>query len=284
MEFPKMFAVIALLFSVSLMASAPSHAQSCEPQKVATKYPGYAGKVVNVAATPMYPPFTFTDPANPDRLSGLEVEIVEAALTCAGLKFKYVLGPWTGILPTIFSGSTDVAVGNVNYRADRAEKVDFILFMRNGQSVVTPKGNAKAVKTAADLCGKSTTASMGGSSALEIDRQSKACVAEGKKAIEFQNAVDQEAAYRQLVNGRVDFVMDGATSAATRVAKTPELELAYTLTTDITAGPVVRKGNEEMLKIVFDGMKALEARGGLKALMAKYGLPESLLIPVVVRK
>jgi len=274
----------ALSFAALLVTVVSTHAQSCEPQNVATKYPGYAGKVVNIAATPTYPPFTYSDPTNPERLTGLETEIVESALNCAGLKYKYVLGPWTGILPTIFTGSTDVAIGNVNYRADRAEKVDFVVFMRNGQSIIVPKGNPKAIKASGDLCGKSTTSSMGGSSALEIDRQSKACVAEGKKAIEFQNAVDQEAAYRQLANGRVDFVMDGAASASIRLAKTPEFALAYTLTTDIAAGPVVRKGNDQMLKVVFDGLKAMEARGTLKVLMAKYGLPENLLVPVEIRK
>lgn len=276
--------VAAFSFMALLTAGTSACAQSCEPQKLATKYPGYVGKVINIAATPGFPPFTYSDPTNLDHLTGLEVELIESALNCAGLKPSYELGTWSSILPTIYSGSADVGIGNINYTAARAEKVDFIVFMRNAESVVVLKGNPKAIKTSLDLCGKSSTATVGGSAALEIDRQSKACVAAGKQPIQFQNAAEEEAAYRQLMNGRVDFVMGAAVSALARVAKTPEFAIAYTQPTNDATGMIVRKGNDEMAKIIFDGLKAMEAKGTIKALMAKYGLPDSLLIPVEIRK
>jgi polar amino acid transport system substrate-binding protein len=272
------------VFAALLGASASARAQSCEPQKVATKYPAYAGKTVTIAATPTYPPYTYTDPSNLDHLTGLEAELIESALNCAGVKYRYELGAWSAILPTILSGSADVAVGNISYTPERAKQVNFIVFMRNGQSVVVPKGNPKGIKTGTDLCGKTGTTTMGGTSALAIDRQSKACVAAGKPPVQFQNAVDLESAYRQLSNERVDFVMDGTSSALSRIAKEPMNGLAYSVTTDVLAGVVVRKDNDEMTKIVYDGLKSMEAKGTLKSLMAKYGLPENLMVPVEIRK
>ena len=46
----------------------------------------------------------------------------------------------------------------------------------------------------------------------------------------------------------------------------------------------VKKGNEMMLRIVSDGLKALEATGRIDALMAKYGIEKSLRIPVEIRR
>lgn len=273
-------AILPVAFLLSITTAA---AQTCEPGKVAQKYPEYASKTVKVAATPTYPPFTYSDPKDPRKMTGLEVEIIESVLTCAGLKFEYVMGPWTGLLPTLFSGATDVMVGNVNYRADRAEKADFVVFMRAGTSALVQKGNPKKIKDADGLCGTAGSANMGGSSALETERLSKVCVDKSKPAINFQPSVDQEAAYRQLLNGRVDFVMDGAASAATRLATTPEFDVAFTLTTDNLAGPVVAKGNKTMLQVVLDGLKIMEQSGDLKKLMEKYGMSEPLLVPVAIR-
>ncbi|MCC7045449.1 MAG: transporter substrate-binding domain-containing protein [Alphaproteobacteria bacterium] len=280
-------AALALAAAVAQAACAIGGANAqtpaCEPDKVAQKYPDYAGKTVKVAATPTYPPFTYTDPKDPKRLVGLESEIAEDVLVCAGLKFEYVLGAWSGLLPSLFSGASDIMVGNVNYRPDRAEKADFVVFMRNGTSVIVQKGNPKKIVDTDTLCGASASANTGGSSSLEIERLSKVCVGKGKPAINLQQAADQEAAYRLLLNERIDFVMDGASSAAARMAAAPDFTIAFTMLTENVAGPVVAKGNATMLRVIADGLKIMEQNGKLKALMSKYGMAEELLIPVAIR-
>lgn len=269
-----------------LLLSFGAAAQSCEPGKVAQKYPEYAGKTVKIAATPTYPPFTYADPANLDKMTGLESELVEEALVCAGLKFEYVKGPWSGLLPTLFSGATDVMAGNVVYRADRAERADFILFYVNGQSFMVQKGNPKNIRKLEDLCGKSASSTVGGSSALEVERQSRACVERGQQPIAFQPAVDQESASRQLANGRIDFQPDGTASANLKVESDSgkDLAIAFSIKTELAAGFAVKKDNATMAKIVHDGLKVMEADGRLHALMAKYKLGRELLIPIEIRK
>ena len=192
-------------------------------------------------------------------------------------------GPWPGLLVALFSGTADVMIGNVNYRADRAEKADFVLFTRDGQSVVVQKGNPKGIKDITDLCGHSGSASLGGTSALEIERQSKSCVERGKPAIDFQPGTDNEAGYRQLSVGRIDFEMDNSTSAARRLATNPEFQIALTVMSGIPSGFVVTKGNQPMLRIVDDGLKVLAQDGTITALLKKHGLSPDLLIPVEIR-
>ena len=236
-----------------------------------------------VAGAGTSPPFSYSDPKDLTRLTGLEVELAEKIFECAGVKAEFVAAPWAGTLPSLLNGANDVAVGNINYRPDRAKQVDFVVFMRNGQSVIVNEGNPSRIKDAADLCGKTGSASIGGSSMLELERQGRTCVGAGKPAIQLEPAPEMEASYRQLGNKRINFVMDNTASATARLEKMSEFQIAYSMTTDIAFGPVFAKGNEEMQRILFDGLRALRANGQIEALVTKYKLPTDLLIPIEVR-
>jgi len=270
---------------LALMTGAAHAEIACEPEKAAEKYPDSSQRVVQIAASPTTPPFTYSDPENLDKLTGIEIEMVEFAMECAGLKYEFVKGPFSTLIQTIMSGSTDVMAASVVYRPDRAEKVDFVAFIRSGQSVIVPKGNPKGLKKLEDLCGVSASSSAGGSSNAAILAESEKCVAAGKPPIDYQASVDQEAAIRQLANGRTDFVMDGAISAKGRVAaRADELELAFTvLLEDQVIGPAVRKDNEELRRAVLEGVQILERDGKLKELLAKYDL-EEFAMPVELRR
>lgn len=257
---------------------------SCEPDKVAQKYPQASQRTVKIAASPTTPPFTFADPADLEKLTGIETEMIEFAMQCAGLKYEFVKGPFSTLIQTIMSGATDVMVASVVYRPDRAEKVDFVAFIQSGQSVIVSKGNPKNLKSIDDLCGAAASSSSGGSSNAAIVAQSEKCVAQGKPAINYQASTDQESAVRQLVNKRTDFVMDGAISAKGRVAAIPEeIEIAFTVKTDQVIGPAVRKDNEELRRAVLEGIQILEREGKLKELLVKYDL-EEFAMPVELRR
>lgn len=273
---------LSALFLAGAVTAA--HAQRCEPEKAAEKYPAYAGKTVKIAASPTQPPYAFADPANPDRMAGLEVELIENAMKCVGLKYEYMRGSWVGLLSSMFSGSGDIMVGNVNYRPDRAEKVDFILYTRAGSMAVVPKGNPKKIVSIDSLCGRTGSAIAGGSSALIIDRQNKLCLEAGKPAIDFQPATDPEAAYRQVSSGRAEFAMDDIAAFGVRVAKDTEVQEGFKVLSGIVGGFVVPKGNAAMFAAVLEGLKAQERDGTLATLMKKYDLSTDLLIPVEGRK
>lgn len=275
---------LAVLSSLPLALTATSaHAAQCEPAKVATKYPTYAGKVIKIAASPFQPPFAFSDPADLERMDGLEVEMIGRVMSCAGLKYEYVKGAWGALLPTLFFGSTDVMIGAVNYRPDRAARADFILYMRAAQSVVVRRDNPARITGSGGLCGKIGSSTVGGSPAQTIERQSKLCTQHGGPAIDFRPAAESNASYRQVVNGRVDFVVDDAAAAAVRTRKQPELAVAYTMTTNILSGMVVAKGNREMLRIVADGLAVQQQNGTLVRLARKYGIPVAAIIPITTR-
>lgn len=276
---------LAVLSSLSFASIATSaHAARCEPAKAAVKYPRYADKVIKIAASPFQPPFAFSNPKDLERMDGLEVEMIEKVMACAGLRYEYVKGAWSALLPTLFFGSTDVMIGAVNYRPDRAARVDFVLYMRAAQSIVVRRGNPARIADGDGLCGRIGSSTVGGSPAQTIARQSGTCVQRGRPAIDFRPASESNASYRQVVNGRVDFVVDDAAAAADRTRKQPELTVAYTMTTNILSGIVVGKGNREMLRIVADGLTVQQNDGTLQRLAGKYGIPPEAIVPVTTRQ
>ena len=275
-------ALIVLTFCVP--SSTWAQTPLCQPERAAAKYPAYAGKTVRIGTNPVYPPFSFAAPDDPTRMAGLDVDIVEHAMRCAGLRYEYVRGQTAGLYPALFSGTLDVMLGNIFIRPDRVDKAGFVLYMINGQSVVVPAGNPKRIGAAEAMCGTAATGLYVGSSAIAVKAISEQCVGAGKPPIDYTPAADQEQAYRALANGRADLVMDGAASAALRVKSSEGrgLEIAFTLQTDIKSGLIVPKGNAAMLAVVGDGLKDLQASGALGALMTKHGLQPQWLIPVEV--
>lgn len=274
---------IACLGFLGAMISTAGAAQ-CEPNKVGEKYPTSAGKIVKIAASPAQPPFSYSNPDKPDELIGFEAELIKNVMDCAGLKYEFYKGAWSGLLPTLFAGSTDLMIGSVNYRPERAEKADFVMYARAGQSVIVPKGNPKKIAKMDDICGLIGSANMSGSSALSLQKQSQKCVADGLKAIDYRPADSADAAYRQIFTGRMDFVMDDTVAASSRIEKEASMEIVQTAITDIYTGMVVAKGNKEMLQVILDGLTVQQQDGRFKALAAKYKMPQELLIPVEKRQ
>lgn len=280
------FRPISMVLGVActLTLAMPGDADACEPQRATEKFPQLSARTVKIATPTTSPPFTYANPANLDQMTGIEIEMMELVMQCAGLRYEYVKGPFSSLIQTVTSGSTDIMIGNVNYRPERAEKLDFAIFMRSGQSVIVPKGNPKGLRTVEDLCGTTSSSTVGGVSAAEVERQSAACQKRGKSPIQYVPSVDQEAAVRQLTNGRIDFVMDGSISAKMRAqADNRDLEIGFTILTDLVIGPTFRKDNYEARRAVLEGMKTIEADGRLKALLVKYGLTE-FSIPVELRR
>lgn len=275
--------LLRLLVVAALFIPSAAWAQQCEPQLAAQKYPHYASAGVRIATVVTSPPFAYADPAALDRMTGAEVEMIEAVMKCAGLTYTYVKGPFSALLQSVVSGSTDVMIGNVNYRPERAVSLDFVTYMRSGQSVLVPKGNPKQLRALDDLCGTTASSTVGGISAAEVEKQSAACQ-HGHPSITCVPSVDQEAALRQLANGRVDFVMDGAITARQRaLSHDSEFEIGFTILTDLVIGSTMRKDNDEVRRAVLESTQILERDGALKSIFTKYGL-EEFVQPVALRR
>ena len=76
-------AITALVFHI---LPAQADAGKCEPDKLATKYPGLVGKTIRIGQDGESPPYSYRDPSNFDNLIGLDADMAERRLPASACR------------------------------------------------------------------------------------------------------------------------------------------------------------------------------------------------------
>jgi polar amino acid transport system substrate-binding protein len=271
--------VVAML---GLGAAQPAQA-ACEPEKVATKYPGLAGKTLKVGLDPTLPPIMYRDPNNPSKIIGQDPDMVEAAMKCLGLKYELVGLDFGTLVPTLQAGQIQLIWSNIYYTPARAQAADFINYATTGTAGIVKKGNPKNIKSIEDVCGKRAAPILGTVEDKGFQDASAKCVAAGKPAIEITPYPNAPATSRAIENDRADVSMYDVVLVDQVVRTNPDkFERAYYFRSGIKIGVAVKKGNEELVTAVKDAITELQANGTQKALMQKNGIDPTLAIPVEI--
>jgi len=268
--------------TVGLGTAGPAQA-ACEPDKVATKYPGLAGKTLKVGLDPTLPPIMYRDPNNPSKIIGQDPDMVDAAMKCLGLKYELVGLDFGTLVPTLQAGQIQLIWSNIYYTPARAQAADFVNYATTGTAGIVKKGNPKGIKTIEDVCGKRAAPILGTVEDKGFQDASAKCVAAGKPAIEITPYPNAPATSRALENDRADVSMYDVVLVDQVVRTNPDkFERAYYFRSGIKIGVAVKKGNEELVAAVKDAITELQANGTQKALMQKNGIDPTLAIPVEI--
>src|SRR5262245_18457275 len=139
--------------ALALIAAGPV-LEACEPDKVATKYPGLAGKILKVGLDPTLPSMMYRDPKDPTKIVGQDPDMVDAAMKCLGLKYELVGLDFGTLVPTLQAGQIQLIWSNIYYTPQRAQAADFVIYATTGTAGIVRKGNPKGIKSLADTCGK----------------------------------------------------------------------------------------------------------------------------------
>jgi polar amino acid transport system substrate-binding protein len=95
---------------------------------------------------------------------------------------------------------------------------------------------------------------------------------------------DEAQGDREVVNGRIDVIMNDLGQAGLLVSQEPELELAFGLQNELRVGAAVNKGEPVLLQALADALKIEQHSGKEKAILVKYGIEPTLIFPVEIRK
>jgi polar amino acid transport system substrate-binding protein len=276
--------VFAALAGGPLAHGAVAADAKCEPGALATKYPSLVGKTIKVAQDGEGPPYTFRDPENFDHLIGLDAEQVRATFACIGVPFEFKTGAWSGLLPSVIAGQSDVMWSNLYYTPTRAEQVDFVTDRLAATRGLVHKGNPKNIHSIDDACGTRAAAGLGTVEEAMFRKVSDQCVAAGKQPLQVVTYPDRPSGLRMVQNDRADVMMGDAGSLAFFIKQYPdELQSGYMILTDYNVGPGISKSMPELRQAIFDAMSILQADGTQKELMVKYDVDPVLLRPVTMR-
>lgn len=271
-------------FGLGGVNEARAQAAKCEPDKLATKYPSLKGKTIKFGTDAESPPYSFRDPKDFNNIIGIDVDMGRAAFKCIGAPMEISTGAWSGLLPSVIAGQTDLMWDDLYYTAERAKQVDYVVYMIAGTGGLVRKGNPKHITSLANVCGLSGTAGLGTVEEAALRDQSKKCVAEGKKEINILTYPDIPSGTRLIQNDRADVMLTDLALVDQLAHDNPTLyERGIKIVSDFNIGIAVKKGNNDLVNAIFDAMRALQADGTQKAVFTKYNVDTSLIIPIALR-
>ncbi len=275
------FAALGVMCALLLTSAAAwaDTAPTCQPDKVATLYPGLAGKTIHIGQDGVSMPFSFHDPNDPDKLIGLDTDYARAVFACIGVPVTFEIGAWSGLLPAVTAGRIDAMWDDLYYTAERAQRVDYIMYMSASDTTVVHKGNPKKITSMMDLCGTRAIAGLGTVEILLLQKLTQTCVEQGKPAIEVSTYQDRSTAWPMVETERADAMLSSSAMAKAAIAARPNLGAGFDFLPDIKVGVAIAKDRPELAKAIYNAMAALTASGEVKKLFIKYEFSPDLMLP-----
>jgi polar amino acid transport system substrate-binding protein len=156
--------------------------------------------------------------------------------------------------------------------------------MKAGTGAITQKGNPKAIKSPDDLCGKTVATGLGTVEEAQMKELGAKCVSAGKATVDVMTYPDHAAGFRLVAGSRADIMLTDLALVDRTVADNPTVyERAYGVISGFQIGVAVKKGNDALSSAMLDGLKAVQASGGEKAIFVKYGIDPSLELPAELK-
>jgi polar amino acid transport system substrate-binding protein len=268
---------IGAVIAAALVVSSSASAATCEPDKVATKYPSLAGKTIKIGQDGESPPYSFRDPKDFSHLIGLDADLARATFACAGLKVEFMTGGWSGLLPAVVAGQADIMWDTLYYTPERAKQADFVTYLTAATGGLVAKGNPKSIKSLDDVCGMRATAGLGTVEEVAFRDLSKKCVAAGKKDISIVTYPDMPGGTRLIQNDRADLMMTDLGMVNSFIKGNPvAFERGFMIVTDYKIAVGYTKNNSDLGQAILDGLTVLRENGTEKEIFDKYGVDYSL--------
>jgi polar amino acid transport system substrate-binding protein len=258
-------------------------AQSCEPSKVAQKYPSLAGKTIKIGVDPESPPYAFRDSKDFNKIIGADADMARAVFACAGVKTEFFTAGWSGLLPALGAGQIDVMWDLLYYTPERAKQTSFITYMQAGTGGLVAAGNPKKIDDISKLCGLTVTAGIGTVELTMAQAQAAKCKAENKLAVTIMPSADIASGARLVASHRADVIMYDLALVDGLAKQNPQLYTrGFMITSGMKIGVGVKKGNADVIAAVSDGLKIMQANQTQKKIFQQYDVDPSLEMPITL--
>lgn len=227
---------------------------------------------VNICTTAAFPPLSYKRSPGDTTPIGIDVEIAEALAKAWSAKTSYTVTDFSGLLPTLGAGRCGMIISGIYINDERRKTYDGVRYMKSATVLVTKAGNGEIGKPE-DLSGRNVALEAGTYYKEErLDPLNKVLEAAGKTPVAIHNYPTQQAAYQQVMVGRVDATLTEEAEGAFRVADARDtLQIAYTWQSDFTYGIYMRRQDGDQT-LVRNTLKKLRDEGFFTALAQKYGL------------
>ncbi|HYG59417.1 MAG TPA: basic amino acid ABC transporter substrate-binding protein [Symbiobacteriaceae bacterium] len=226
-----------------------------------------AGKII-MGTSADYPPYEFHKTVDgKDTITGWEVEMAELIAKELGVKLEIKEAGFDNLIPELMAKKVDFVISAMTITEKRKGSVDFSEpYWQGGQVILTTKEKAAAIKSAADLNGKTVGVQLGTTGEEEAKK------IEGAKLKQVEKF---EAAILDLLSGKVDAVVAGYTVGKNYEKNDARLAVIGEPLVSEENGVAFRKGDKELVDAVNAALAKLAKNGDIEKLVAKYEAEEN---------
>ena len=286
MSLPSIPRPVVLVLAIGATACMPAWAQTaaCEPGKLAQKYPSLVGKTLKIGVDAQTPPYVMRDPKQFANLIGFDVDLARQVFECAGVKYEFFVGGWSGLLPALNAKQIDVFWNNLYYTADRAKQVNFVTYMQAGTGALVAAGNPKKITGFDQLCGATVAVGVGTVEEPQVRAEDVKCKADKKPGVTMMVFPDLAAGTRLVKTGRADAMLyDLALIDALAKESPADYARGFKVLSGLNIGVAVSKDATDLLKAVRDGLLVAQSSLKQKAIFEKYTIDPDLQVAAEVK-
>jgi polar amino acid transport system substrate-binding protein len=278
------FAVAALAVGLAISSADRAYATTCEPDKIAEKYPSLAGKTLRIGADPQTPPYVMRDANDFNKVIGVDADLARAVFDCIGAKYEFFLGGWSGLLPAVISGQIDVMWNNLYYTAERAKQADYVTYMQAGTGALAKPGNPTGADSIGALCGLSVGVGLGTVEEAAMRTETEKCTKASKAAIKIVTFPDVAAGIRLIDSGRAEILLWDLAFVDKLVRDNPaKYSRAFLILSGFQIGAGVKNDNKELLDAIYSGLKIIQASGKQDEIFKSYDVDPALGLPAELK-
>lgn len=208
-------------------------------------------------------PFCFQDLADPSRLIGCEVELMEALCAKLGRESVFIQNSWDGLIPGLERGNYDLAVNAIEITRERLKVVNFSrpYYVTYAQFMVR-QGN-DTVKGLGDLAGLKVGTYKGALAQSVLEKQ-------GGMKLKLYEMI--EPMYHDLANGRLDATLLDHPLALYCGSPIPGLKFTGGPVAEMHYGMAMRKKDTVLLVQINQALDELQREGTLRKIFERWNL------------
>jgi ABC-type amino acid transport substrate-binding protein len=241
--------------------------------KTQLKEPG----VLNVGSDNAYPPFEEIK-AGAAQPEGFDVDLYTEVAKRLGLKAVSTTTSFDGLFTqSLPNGQFDIGVSAITIKEERKQTVDFTIpYFEADLSLAVNATRTPEVKTIENLAGLTLGAQKGTTG----EDCANFLVKEGK-AKEVRSYEDAQAAFADLVNGRVAAVVNDRPASQGFIAKNADLKVVQIIKTDEQYGFAVPKQKPDLRVKINEVLEEIFTDGTYETIYEKwFGTPPPFDIPL----
>ena len=220
-----------------------------------------ARKQINIAIPTDFPPYGFV--STDLKPQGLDVDMANYIAAKLGVKVELVPVTSANRIPYLQTKKADLVISTLGKNAEREKVIDFTAaYSPFFQAVFAAKG--VAVKSAADLAGKSVGVTRGAIEDMELTKIAPA-------SADIKRFEDNNATVSAFVSGQVQVIATGASVAGNMMVRNPQLGTEFKFVLKDSPNFIgVAKGEDKLRLKVNEILAAAKSSGDLDKMAVRW--------------